>query len=137
MKTNDLKGDDAIKKIKSIIERNPIAMLVADLKMDSPTVCPMTVKGMDGKGILWFLSTKDSDHYKSIEEDQRILLTFSNESNHEYLSVTGLASHVSSKTVIDTLWKDEDAKWYHNGRDDDNVVALKVGIVDAYYWDRS
>ena len=135
MKTNDLNGEAAILKIKAIIERNPIAMLVADLKLDSPTVCPMTTKGIDDNGALWFLSTKDSDHYRSIQKDAKVLLTFSNESEEQYLSVTGLGSHVTTNTVIDAIWSDGDAKWYDDGREDSNVIALKVDIVDAYYWD--
>lgn len=135
MKTNDLSGEAAILKIKAMIERNPIAMLVADLKLDSPTVCPMTVKGIDANGVLWFLSTRDSDHYRSIESDPKLILTFSNESEEQYLSVSGLGSHITTKTIIDAMWRDQDAKWYDNGREDFNVVALKVDITDAYYWD--
>lgn len=135
MKTKDLSGDAAILKIKAMIERNPIAMLIADFKLKSPTVCPMTVKGIDEQGVLWFLSTKASEHYTSIEGDSKVLLTFSNESDQQYLSVTGLGSHINTTTVIDAIWSEKDAKWYDNGREDDNVVALKVDITDAFYWD--
>ena len=54
---------------------------------------------------------------------------------NQYLSITGQAAHVHDKKIIDAIWEDGDQRWYENGRNDENVVALKITIEDAYYWD--
>ncbi|WGH75377.1 pyridoxamine 5'-phosphate oxidase family protein [Tenacibaculum tangerinum] len=134
-KIDDLAGSNAVEKIQSILINNPTCMLVSSLDMSNPSVCPMTVKTIEDEGAIWFLSDKHSEHYKNIREGGKVLLIFANNTDEEYLSISGDGMHYDEKKVIDALWDEQDAQWYENGRETDCIVALKVVISDAYYWD--
>lgn len=131
----DLEGQSAIEKIQALLVNTSTGMLISSLQFKNPSVCPMTVKTVDEQGNIWFLTHKESEHYKNIEENNRVLLTFASEVENEYLSITGEAHHTDDSKVIDVLWDEDDEKWYDNGREDENVAVLKVSVEDAYYWD--
>ncbi|NNC70920.1 MAG: pyridoxamine 5'-phosphate oxidase family protein [Flavobacteriaceae bacterium] len=133
----DLAGNDAINKLKSILVNNPTCMLISAMNIKHPSVCPMTVKTIEDNGDIWFLSYKDSEHYENIQKDPNVLLTFANDIDQQYLSITGNGVHSDSEELINILWDDSDKQWYANGRNDENIVVLKVAINDAYYWDQT
>lgn len=135
VKINELAGKNTVGKIQSTLINNPTCMLISSLNMINPSVCPMTVKTIEGNNAIWFLSHKLSEHYNNIKNNNNVLLTFVNNTDKEYLSISGQGFHFDTKEVIDALWDEQDVKWYENGKKDEHIVALKVVINDAYYWD--
>ncbi|HKJ06254.1 MAG TPA: pyridoxamine 5'-phosphate oxidase family protein [Flavobacteriaceae bacterium] len=131
----NFEGKSAIEKIQALLVNTSTGMLISSLQFKNPSVCPMTVKTVDEQGNIWFLTHKNSEHYNNIEENNRVLLTFSSEVENEYLSITGEAFHTDDAKVIDVLWDEADGQWYKNGREDKNVAVLQVRVEDAYYWD--
>lgn len=128
-------SDKAIATIKDALSNTSIGMLITHLANDTPSVCPMTVKHVADSGCIWFLSTKNSEHFDNIEKDNKLLLTFTNKDDGQYLSITGKGMHSDNKSDIDKIWSEDDAQWYENGREDKNIVVLCILVTKAYYWD--
>ncbi|WP_047789240.1 pyridoxamine 5'-phosphate oxidase family protein [Tenacibaculum mesophilum] len=131
MKKNDLVDKNAIERIQSILINTPTCMLISSLSKPNPSICPMTVKTIDNDGALWFLSDKESEHYKNIEKDNDLLLTFTNNTDKQYLSIRGKGIHYESKGIIDKLLSQQDLK----NNNVHTIIILKVIINSAYYWD--
>ncbi|MDY0780121.1 pyridoxamine 5'-phosphate oxidase family protein [Tenacibaculum sp. IB213877] len=131
----DLDGKNYVEKIKSLLINNPKCMLIVPLDSQRTCVCPMNVKSIDENGNIWFLSHKESEHFEVIQEKGDVLLTFANYTDKEYLSITGVGVHYDSKDLIDKFWDNEDVQCFKKGKNDSDIVALKVSVVNAYCWD--
>ena len=133
--TQNLIGNEAIEKIRELLDHNQLAMMATKLNSMPFSVCPMTTQEIDSKGKLWFFTPKDSDHYRNLEVDNRLHLTYANQSDQEYLSIYGTAKHTEDKEKIEELWSPFLKVWF-DGKDDPNLSLLCVTIKDAYYWDQ-
>lgn len=130
----DLDTEEGIKKIRKIIEGSRIGMMATNLVKIPFSVCPMTTLEIDDQTNLWFFSSKTSDHFKDIEQDNRVQIVYSNENTHEYLSVFGNAVHIVDEKTVDRLWNPMANTWFE-GKDDPNLALLSVNIDLAQYWD--
>nr|WP_321222824.1 pyridoxamine 5'-phosphate oxidase family protein [uncultured Psychroserpens sp.] len=133
--SQDLIGQEAISKIAALLDNNKLAMMATKLDSMPFSVCPMTTQEIDNTGKLWFFTGKSSEHYKYLQKDNRLHLTYANQSNQEYLSVYGTAQLLVDKQKIDALWSPILKVWF-DGKDDPNLALLCVTIKDAYYWDQ-
>lgn len=133
--SEDLIGQEAIDKISALLDHNKLAMMATKLDSMPFSVCPMTTQEIDNNGELWFFTGKNSEHYKELQKDNRLHLTYANQSDQEYLSVYGSAKITEDKQKIDALWSSTLKVWF-SGKDDPNLALLSVTIEDAYYWDQ-
>ncbi len=133
--TEDLIGKDAIDKIAKLLDNNKLAMMATKLDSMPFSVCPMTTQEIDSTGKLWFFTGKDSEHYRELQKDERLHLTYANQDDQEYLSIYGKAKITENKQKIDELWSSFLKVWF-SGKDDPNLALLCVTIEDAYYWDQ-
>ncbi|MGB3605790.1 MAG: pyridoxamine 5'-phosphate oxidase family protein [Psychroserpens sp.] len=131
----NLIGKDAIKKIEALLDNNKLAMMSTKLTSMPFSVCPMTTQEIDDQGKLWFFTGKDSEHFRELEKDNRLHLSYANQSDQEYLSVYGVAHIIEDDQRIDELWSSILKVWFE-GKDDPNLALLCVTIKDAYYWDQ-
>ncbi|WP_047546446.1 pyridoxamine 5'-phosphate oxidase family protein [Psychroserpens sp. Hel_I_66] len=134
-KQQNLIGQEAIEKIRGFLDNNKLAMMATKLDSRPFSVCPMTTQEIDEDGKLWFFTGKNSEHYRQLEKDNRLHLTYANQGDQEYLSVYGVAHILEDKQKIDELWSSILKVWF-SGKDDPNLALLCVTIKDAYYWDQ-
>jgi general stress protein 26 len=52
---------------------------------------PMFAQTVDKQGRIWFISATDSQKNSDIAKDNRVMLTFQDESEHSYLAIYGHA----------------------------------------------
>ena len=86
-----LTGNEGIKKIGSLIEDIPIAMLVTtgvDGPFDSR---PMAIHIKNFDGTVWFLTPNESGKVHEIKNDSHATLVFSDAANAKYVSAKGRA----------------------------------------------
>ena len=96
----------------------------------------MITKKVDEHGNIWFLSRLDSEHNINIAKDPQVQLLYSDPSNMEYLSVSGNASIVSDKKIIENFHSAEDDTWFRDA-DPSKYSAIKIVPKEAYFWDSS
>jgi len=134
MSRKDLKQEDAITKLKELAEKIDFTMMATDLSQPPFHVIPMSTKKVDDDGNIWFLSDASSTHNKHIEQEERALLTYSNKSDMEFLSVYGQAIIGNDKKIIDELYASSDDMWF-DGKDDPNITTIQIRPSDVHYWD--
>jgi len=136
MKTENLTSKEAIEKMTKLVRDIKVAFLLTDLKNQPINAVPMISKKVDEHGNIWFLSRLDSEHNSNIAKDPQVQLLYSHPSNMEYLSVSGNASIVSDKKIIEHFHSAEDDTWFRDA-DESKYSAIKIVPKEAYFWDSS
>lgn len=131
--TEDLAGNSAIEKIKSIAENAGTCFFSTNVKAETNSR-PMALQEVDENGNLWFLSDVTSDKNKDIEKDPEVELYFINNSKYEYVFIKGKASITQDKALIDKYWTNFANAWF-DGKNDPNVSLIKVAATDGYYYE--
>lgn len=134
MSTKNLYDDDAREKIKELAEDIDFCMLVTNMDEKPLSVVPMSTKQVDDHGAVWFLSKASSEHNRNIAKDRDVQLLYSGTSDMEFLSVYGEAFIETNREVIHELYSKADNAWF-DGKDDQDITAIKVNPKEAYYWD--
>ena len=134
--TKDLNHNEAIDKIKSLVDDIKICLFCTDLKTDDGSTCrPMSAIIVCDQGNSWFFSEKDSDKNKAITADKNVQLFFSHPAKGSYLVVNGEAEIILDKSKIEELWTPVAKIWFKDGKDDPTISIIKVKPSNAYYWD--
>ena len=134
--TKDLNHNEAIDKLKSLVDDIKICLFCTDLKTDDGSTCrPMSAIKVCDQGNIWFFSEKDSDKNKAIAADKNVQLFFSHPAKSSYLVVNGEAEIILDKTKIEELWTPVAKIWFKEGKDDPTISIIKVKPSNAYYWD--
>ena len=83
----NLAAGNAVEKIREIAKNANICMFITDISNLPLAGRPMATQEVDDEGNIWFMSDRDSDKNKHIENDDLVQLFYSNTGNYEYLSV--------------------------------------------------
>jgi len=126
---------EAIEQIKNIVEDVHICMLCTNLSQTPVATCPMATQVVEDNGLIWFFSTKNSDHNRDIINDDRVQLIYSHPGNYSFLSLYGTAEIMHDRQKIDELWKSDAKIWFQEGKDDPNLTLLCFRPEQGYYWD--
>ena len=130
----DLESKDAIKKLKSLVE---------DIRFCMYTTCengkiesrPMTTLDVDSEGNAWFFTSRQTEIGSETDNGESVTLIYSHPGDNTYLSVSGTASIVHDEAKKEELWSPLSKAWFPEGKDDPNLVVLKVTTEEAAYWD--
>ncbi len=129
-----LMGEEAIKKLKEIVDHQTICMMVTDLKESISKSRPMSVSEVDDSGNFWFLTLRTSSKYISLMKDPRTDLYFSNPSDQEFLTINGTVEFSNDRERIKELFSKWAEAWVPEGDEDPDLRLMKVTPLDSYYW---
>lgn len=135
MGDQNLSGEQAVDKLKSIINDVNIAMMCTFGNHGRIESRPMGTAGVDDDGTIWFFTNDSSDKIKQIESEHGICLSYSKPSDNTYASINGKALVVDDKAKEKELWNDLLKAWFPKGLDDPNMTLIKFTPHQAEYWD--
>lgn len=136
MSRENLYSAEAIDKLKELSEKARTCMFITNLTSTSPVNSrPMGLQECDAEGNLWFISSKESRKNIQIELDNKVQLYFMNNSDHEYLSITGKAFIYDDRATIEAKWSPIANAWFEEGKEDPDVSIIRVSPDEVYYWD--
>jgi general stress protein 26 len=124
-------------KLGELIGDVEIAMLTtvrADGRLVSRPLRTIARTGPFG-GELWFFVHAGSNKVHDIEHDAHVNLAYAAPGRNTFVSVSGRARIVENQAKIDELWSPELALFFAGGRDERDLVLLRVDIDGAEYWD--
>jgi general stress protein 26 len=126
-----------IEKLGALIADVEIAMLTTVGKGGRLVSRPLrTVRtGRPFLGELWFFVRASSHKADEIAGDPHVNLAYAAPDRNTYVSVTGRARLVDNRAKVDELWSPEMELFFAGGRDDHDVVLLRVDVDGAEYWD--
>lgn len=127
---------EAIGKLGELIKDVEIAMLTTydDGALRSR---PMQTQEAEFDGDLWFFTSRETHKIEEIERDNRVNVSYAAPDRNTYVSVSGTASVVNDRAKIEELWNPALKAWFPKGKDDPNIILLKIAVEQAEYWDSS
>lgn len=124
----------AAQKIKSMIDKNDVAMLVTHDEHGGLVSRPMTIQEQEFDGDLWFFVSQDSDVISEIKANASVNVAYSGDGDYVSLSGSGLIINDLEKKK--QLWRPELKYWFDGkGPEAPEVTLIKVDVSSARYWD--
>lgn len=96
---------------------------------------PIAISQVEDSGVIWFFTDIGSDKIDQILAKSSVNFSFSDEVNHEYVSLSGTAYPVKNQEKIDELWNLMVQAWLPEGKESDRLVLVEVIPEEAVIWD--
>ncbi len=124
-----------LEKVRDMIEDIRIAMLTTVDEQGNLVSRPMAALQVDEEGTIWFFTKRTSPKVDQISTNQHhVNLAFADVSDSDYVSVSGTAQELDDREKVNELWNPQVKAWFPEGKDDPNLILLKVHINMAEYW---
>jgi general stress protein 26 len=95
---------------------------------------PMAAQFENDRPPLWYFAVKDHALVQKIGPRQRAIATFASKGHDLFATVQGTLSVNTDRSVVDRLWNRQIAAWYAGGKDDPNLVLLRLDAQQAEIW---
>lgn len=134
---NDWSKTESLKYLQDKVKEVKTAMLTTYSPEKGFNSRPMGTADIDDEGNIWFFTNEYSPKASEISVENTVSLTYSDITNHTYLSIVAEASIVADKAKMKELWNPFIKAFFPEGLDDPKLTLLKVQPTDAEYWDSS
>lgn len=125
----------AREKVWELIKDIKTALLVTQNANGELQARPMVAMNKDFNGELWFFTSIASPKIDEIKRNENVLLSYSEPSDQNYVSVRGKARVSQDRGKIKELWSPAAHVWFPKGQDDPNIALIQVTVETAEYWD--
>ena len=122
-------------KLRELLEEFGVAMLVTRTPDGSLRGRPMALAQAEPNGTLWFATDRHSAKVDELEKDGHVVVTM--QSGTKFVSLSGKAAVVDDRAKLSQVRKAEWKVWFPGGKDDPNIVLLRVEGSNGEYWDNS
>ena len=130
----DFQDQQAINKLKSLTDDIRFCMYTTyeNGKIQSK---PMTPQDVDSNGDIWFFASKKDMATGNRLLSESVTLIYSDPGKSSYLSLSGNAEAVEDEEKKEELWNPMAEAWFKGGKNDPNLLMIKVATQEAAYWD--
>ncbi len=125
--------DEAVNKVRSLIEGVRTCMLTSIDRDGGLISRPMAVQEVEFDGDLWFFSEADSPKVANVTADPAVNVAFVDGSM--WVSLKGRAEVVDDAAKKEELWNPFVAAWFTHEPADPAIVLIRVHSDSAEYWD--
>ncbi len=129
-----MNAEPDLAKLWDLIRSIEVAMMVTE-DGEFLRARPMIGSQSTFDGTLWFFTRAGSHKVTEVANEQRVNLSYSHPGKQDYVSISGLASVVQDRALIDTHWGESLRVWFPKGKEDPEIALLKVTVQRAEYWD--
>jgi general stress protein 26 len=123
------------RKLQDLLQDFDTAMLVTRTPTGKLRSRPMALADVEPDGTLWFLTQRGSGKMEEIAGDMHVNVAM--QSKSKFVSVTGNVSPVDDPAKVEQLWSEAWKVWFPGGKDDPNLLLLRVRGELGEYWDNS
>jgi general stress protein 26 len=96
---------------------------------------PMTAMLDESRRSMWFFTVKDNAMVGQLTEGHRAVATFTARDHDLFATIHGTLLVESNPAMIDRLWSSRVAAWYDGGREDPDIVLLRLDPDRAEIWE--
>lgn len=111
------------------------AMLVSNDQSGRMHARPMAIADLQPDADAYFATSIQSPKASEIQNFPEVLISF--QSRTQFASISGTATLVKDRQLIDRLWSEEWRAWFPGGKDDPDLVLIKVDAHEGEFWDNS
>lgn len=123
------------KHLHELVDDFDMAMFVTQSPNGQLRSRPMVLADAEADGTLWFLTQRHSPKVDEIAHDSQVNIAM--QSSTKYVSLSGRAMPVEDRDKVNSLWNESWKVWFPGGKDDPNLVLVKVVGDIGEYWDSS
>lgn len=134
---NEAPGNSDLQKLAELIDDIEVAMLTTRTADGSLVSRPLQTLKIDANGEIIFFTGADSHKVDELTDDASVNLAYAQPSDHRYVSVRGRARMDRDPDTIEELWSPAQKIFFPDGKDDPNLMVLRVRVQDASYWEAS
>ena len=121
--------------LKGLIKDARISMLTTMTADGKHVSRPMAVQDVEFDGDLWFFAYSDSDAVAEIRLHPQVNVSFSDDKQNAWVSLSGAAEQVTDRAKAEELWNPMLKAWFPDGLDTPTLTLIKVHAETAEYWD--
>jgi general stress protein 26 len=125
---------EAISRFRELVSKFHTAMFVTRGRDVALHGRPMAVAQMEEDGTLWFVTGLDTPKINELTANPDTLVCMQN--GNQFVTVNGRIELVSDRRKLDELWRESFRVWF-NGKDDPDIVLLRLSPDEGEYWDQS
>ncbi|MEO9078796.1 MAG: pyridoxamine 5'-phosphate oxidase family protein [Rhodanobacter sp.] len=122
-------------KLGELIKDIEVAMLTTRTSDGSLVSRPLQTLKLDANGELIFFTGANSHKVEDLTNDAGANLAYAHPGEHRYVSVRGRARMDRDDETINELWTPAQKIFFPEGRDDPNLMVLRIRVRDASYWE--
>ena len=122
-------------RLGELIEGIEVAMLTTHAADGSLVSRPLQTLELDASGDLIFFTAADSGKLDELAANPDVNVAYANPQKQVYVSVRGTARWDRDRATIDALWSPVQKVFFPQGKDDPNLVVLRIRVRDAAYWE--
>lgn len=119
-------------KLYELVDDLKIAMLTTVEKDGSLHSRPMANQKADKAGAVWFFTEKNGGVAANVRGNPAVSLGYAG--SGAYAAVSGKGRVVDDRAKIEDLWSSDVEAWFPKGKDDPNLVLLKVEPNIGEFW---
>jgi general stress protein 26 len=132
---NETHPSSDLTRLGELIDGIEVAMLTTHAADGSLVSRPLQTLRFDASGDLVFFTAADSRKLAELAANPDVNLAYANPKKALYVSVRGSARWDRDRATIDALWSPVQKVFFPEGKDDPNLVVLRVRVRDAAYWE--
>jgi general stress protein 26 len=88
----------------------------------------------DGKGPIWFFTSKEAEIVKKLQPGARAIATFADKGHDIFAAIHGSLTLDNDRATVDRLWNRFVAAWFEKGKDDPKLALLRFDLDHAKVW---
>lgn len=131
----DAQADADLRKLGELLEGIEVAMLTTHAADGSMVSRPLQTLALEANGELVFFTGADSGKLDELATNPDVNLAYAHPARHRYVSVRGSARATRDRDAVDAYWSLAQNVFFPRGRDDPDLVVLRVRVRDAAYWE--
>lgn len=116
-----------------LVHKFNTAMLITQSSDSELHARPMAIAKHREGGVVYFATSWAAGKIDEIETRPEVVVTM--QADNQYLSLTGRAETVDDRGLIERFYSPAWKIWFPEGKDDPNLVLLKIEPVRGAYWD--
>lgn len=124
-----------LRKLGELIDGIDTAMLTTRAFDGSMVSRPLQTLAFDCNGELVFFTGADSHKIEELAENPEVNLSYAHPKAQRYVSIRGRARIDRDRKTIDELWSSPQKIFFPQGKDDPNLIVLRIRVQDAAYWE--
>lgn len=122
-------------KLTDLLHDFSVAMLVTQTPAGQLRARPMAIGDVLSDGTVWLVTQRQSAKLDEISVDHHVNLTM--QSSTKFVSLSGTATIVDNRQKVAELWSEYWKIWFPGGKDDPELILLRVDGEAGEYWDNS
>ena len=96
---------------------------------------PMTAMVENGRGPVWFFTSKESDLVRDLGGRSRAAIQFAAKDHQLFAALDGELIADNDRAMIDELWNPFVAAWFEGGKDDPKLQLLRFEPSSGRVWE--